>query len=299
MRSLIELGEVSEIVIPNFSIFNPSIFNDDGTLYTTLRDHVNGINTNFIAKINYDLTLHSYNTIILNENLNNLPPGRSFSGTEDFRLFKWNDKFYISGTCHILHEHVLEPLYENEHFGGTHVGKIELSQIEINEYGINEVTRLRIRNPENNRFMEKNWMPVLDMPFYFVRWCNPFELLKINPESDVPEVVLRKDYVEELKDYRGSSQIIPFEENRIAVLHEKETRIEDGNKPYLHKIVIWDKDWNIVKVSDSFTFFGERIEFCAGITEHEGSFIISFGVDDKRSYLLKISKDNLKSFIFN
>ena len=26
-------------------------------------------------------------------------------------------------------------------------------------------------------------MPILDMPFHFVRWCNPLEIIKINPNN--------------------------------------------------------------------------------------------------------------------
>ena len=62
-------------------------------------------------------------------------------------------------------------------------GRMELSEIEITDSYVKD-KRDRIPAPgENNTYCEKNWMPILDQPYRFVKWGNPVEIAEYNPET--------------------------------------------------------------------------------------------------------------------
>ena len=52
--------------------------------------------------------------------------------------------------------------------------KIELSEIEFDKESAQEVKRYKIPAPneKDNPYCEKNWMPILHMPYHFVKWSN-------------------------------------------------------------------------------------------------------------------------------
>ena len=68
------------------------------------------------------------------------------------------------------------------------------------------------------------------------------------------------------RDLRGSSQVIPYKGKYIAFLHEcalYKSELLAKDAVYLHRLVVWDKDWNIEYLSEPFSFTGAPIEFCA------------------------------------
>ena len=70
---------------------------------------------------------------------------------------------------------------------------MELCKVDWKSNSITEVTRDRIEPPGDHTYLEKNWMPILDMPYHFVRWANPLEIVKVHPESLSSEIVISKD----------------------------------------------------------------------------------------------------------
>lgn len=51
--------------------------------------------------------------------------------------------------------------------------------------GAKETERSRIEPPTKS-YCEKNWMPILDMPFHYVKWTSPTEVVKVNTKK-VPQ----------------------------------------------------------------------------------------------------------------
>ena len=41
-----------------------------------------------------------------------------------------------------------------------------------------------------------------------------------------------------------------------------------------------------------------RIEFCCGLAEYKGEYIITFGYQDNTSYALRVPSQTLKDFIY-
>ena len=303
-------GSITPLIIPpdltnGTGLMNPSIYVDKGKLILNLR-HVNYtlyhcegeqlfINrwgplaylnpendihlrtTNWLCELNDDLTIKSWNKVDTSKL--DVEPVWEFIGLEDGRLVKWDNKLYLCG------------VRRDTKTNGE--GRMELS--ELKKY--KEVKRSRIQPPNDpNSYCEKNWMPVIDMPYHFVKWTNPTELVKVNPETNTSETIILKDGVGSHLNLRGGSQIIPYGNDRICIIHEVDlwkNKLEQKDAKYNHRLVIWDKDWNIKHISESFSFMDGEIEFCCGLAEYKGDLLITFGFQDNAAYILKVQKEKL------
>lgn len=215
-------------------------------------------------------------------------PKWEFIGLEDARLVRWEDKLYLSG------------VRRDTTYNG--VGRMELSEIADIDGDIVEISRLRIEAPDKNSYCEKNWMPVLDMPYHYVKWSNPTEVVKVNFDTKQAETVhLTKNYLQGFRDFRGGSQVLNFGDNRIALVHEVSLfNNEAGQKDafYYHRFLVWDKDWNIVGMSDDFFFLEERIAFSCGMAIKDDKVILTFGDQDNVAYLLEMPVNFVKGLIY-
>lgn len=307
-------------------IMNPSIFlNDDGRLLLNIR-HVNYILYHSEGKrfphqwgpLVYvhpenDVTLRTHNVMCeLDDNLNLLDAGRvnmvldteptwNFIGLEDARLFNWDGKIFLCG--------VRRDCYDDK---GK--GRMELCHIHKTENGWEEISRHPIPAPgDDSSYCEKNWMPILDQPYHFVKWCNPIQVVKFDIEEGTTEVVFedtsdRKPFD---KDFRGGSQVMRINENqRMAFIHETNLlRDPFGRKDgdYSHRVLIWDNDWNLVHASKKFHFLGTyydhvtntdfNIEFVTGVAVLNNDILISFGFQDNASFILRIPLNVFYDFL--
>jgi hypothetical protein len=135
-------------------------------------------------------------------------------------------------------------------------------------------------------------MPVLDKPYHFVKWTNPTEVVKVDlatlKASRVRPVGIPKL---ELPDFRGGSQIIPWHGRYVGVVHEcdlTKNRMGQKDATYRHRFVVYDRDLKLIRVGDSFSFMGGRVEFCCGLAEYEGDLLLSFGFQDNCAFLLRV-----------
>ncbi len=290
-------GTIVPLIIPegkNGGIMNPSIYNDNGKLLCNLRHvkytiyhsrkfphkygplqyiHAENDQTlrtvNYIAELNDDLSIARHKEVKM---LELHTPVWEFIGLEDARLFRWETKLYLCG------------VRRDTTTNGQ--GRMELTQ--LNE-DYEEVGRYRIPAPIDTSYCEKNWVPVLNQPYNFVKWTNPTEVVDVRNDTKV--VKLNDTYIPLPRDLRGGSHVVYHKDKYIAITHEvalyqNELNQKDAN--YLHRIVVWDKDWNLHFISDPFYFFDGPIEFCAGATIHKDNFLISFGHQDNAAYILSM-----------
>lgn len=211
-----------------------------------------------------------------------------FVGLEDARIVRWDGKLYICGV-----RRDLDTI-------GT--GRMELSEIEINNGYVKEVSQHRIPTPgANDSYCEKNWMPIVDMPYHFVKWTNGTEVVRYNIENNTTDQVVLKQWRDlGCIDLRGGSQVLPFGEGHMTLCHETYlTRSEQDRKDgiYRHRFIVWDKNWDIVQVSPQFSFLEGEIEFAVGMTEYKDDYLITFGFQDNASYLLRVNKNLVWNFI--
>ena len=296
-------------------LMNPSVFvDDDGSILVNIR-HVNYTlyhsegkgfphqygplqyihpeddmtlrTNNFIAHLNDDLTTKAVYAV--NMKLDSEPLWH-FIGLEDARLFRWEGKLYLCGV-------------RRDHLDAQGKGRMDISEIVFNGVEYEEVSRQSIpAPPPNTSYCEKNWMPILDKPFHWVKWTNPTEIVKFDQETKETETVHcehHKVYAFP-RDIRGGSQVVRWNERYIAVTHEVNLFNDPlGRKDgkYLQRIIVWDEDWNIVDSTDDFTFMRGEIEFVTGLAFHNGRAIISFGFQDNAAYVLSIPESTFAKIV--
>lgn len=284
-------------------LFNPTIFNDDDKLIVNIRHcqytiyhseknvyehewgplvYLHPENDHTLTTNNWYCELDDQLEIVNSKKVDtsnlDVKPLWEFVGLEDVRITKWNDKLFYTG--------VRRDTTPNG------VGRMELSEIVIDGGIPKEVSRCRIPSTGNDgSYCEKNWMPILDMPYHYVKWSNPTEVVKYDQAANKTETVFMGNYVAQPHDFRGGSQVIRWRDYRICISHNTYLyNSESGRKnaDYFHSFVVWDKNWNVVKYTDAFNFMGAKIEFSCGMCEYRGDIIITFGYQDNAAYVLRV-----------
>ena len=210
-----------------------------------------------------------------------------FVGLEDVRIFCWDGKLYTSGV-----RRDLDTI-------GT--GRMELCEIEVHNNKVVEVSRVRIEPPNDpDSYCEKNWMPFLDLPYHYIKWGNPTEVVKVNPENGTSETVFLGKRKDISRDLRGGSQVISWKDYYVAITHEVDLFKSETNRKdaiYKHRICFWDKNFNLVKWTDDFSIMGGHVEFCVGLAQQGSDFLMTFGFQDNAAYLLKFSEKLFEDII--
>jgi hypothetical protein len=299
-------GSVTPILIPSeltggTGLCNPSINIIDGELKLNLR-HVQYTFYHSEGKKNFpscwgplsylnpedDITLTTENYICnLDPNTLNVEsftkvdtskldvkPIWEFVGLEDARLVKWEGREFLCG--------VRRDTTPNGE------GRMELSEIVDGK----EIARYRIQPPGEYTYCEKNWMPINDMPFHFVKWSNPTEVVKVDLETLSSETIhLSKETVKTKRDLRGGSHVVKYGKYYIALTHEVDLWFNNANQKdsqYYHRFIIWDENWNVVKVTDEFKFLTGEVEFACGMVIYNNNLLISFGFQDNAAFILQL-----------
>ncbi len=240
--------------------------------YLNPEDDITLTTKNFICEINPD-SLEIINYKEVDTSLLDVKPIWEFVGLEDARLVNWDDKLQLTG--------VRRDTTTNG------VGRMELSELKNN---FKEISRKRIESTDKNSYCEKNWMPILDMPYHYVKWTTPTEIVKYDNKKGVTKKVhLIKQDVSFKRDIRGGSQVVKYKDYYVALTHEVDLwNDEQGRKDaqYYHRFIVWDKDWKIVYNSDEFKFADARIEFSCGIHFERNELLITFGFQDTTAFIL-------------
>lgn len=212
-----------------------------------------------------------------------------FVGLEDARIFRWDGKLFYSG------------VRRDEDNIGT--GRMELCEIVVGGNAVQQISQIRIEPPiDPKSYCEKNWMPILDKPYHYIKWSNPTELVRVDPETGKSEQLFTGEYKKINGHPRGGSQVIPWKDGYVAITHEVDLfNSEVGRKDavYYHRIIYWDKDFNIIKWSNKFSIMGGHVEFCIGLAIHKENMLMTFGFQDNAAYLLKFSETVLEEFLTN
>jgi predicted GH43/DUF377 family glycosyl hydrolase len=244
------------------------------------------VTNNILCKLDSNFNI-IYNKIIDTSFLDQ-DPIWTFVGLEDARLVEWNDKLYLSG------------VRRDTTTNGQ--GRMELSEIEIKNNKTIEVSRTRIPAPgKNSSYCEKNWMPILDRPYTYVKWTNPTEVVEVNINEKTSKTIILTDYKSmNMGDLRGGSQVIRLNNHYLAIVHEtflykSETGKKNAN--YNHRFVVWNQDFELIEISEKFKFMGAKIEFCCGVAEYGDNLLISFGYQDNAAYLLGMPKKILGKYL--
>ena len=298
-------GSVNYLILPTnmtegLGLTNPSIFIQDGKYLLNLRhvqyalyhsegeqkyqtswgplaylnpeDDVTLRTTNYLCQLDPNtLAIDKFRKVDTSKL--DVKPIWEFIGLEDARVVNWDDNLYLTGVRR-------DTKTDGE-------GRMELSVIDS---GSKETERYRIEPPTKS-YCEKNWMPILDMPYHYVKWTNPTEVVKVNIEKGTSETIhLVEQDIKFPRDIRGGSQVISYRNMYIALTHEVDLwKNEQGKKDaqYYHRFIVWDKNWKIVHYSNEFKFMTGAIEFSCGLALDRDQLIIPFGFQDSTAFILK------------
>jgi len=313
-------GMIKPLIIPSdltsgTGLMNPSVYNDNGRILVVVR-HVNYTfyhsenkiflhpwgpltylhpendlhlrTTNYYCEMDSNLDINKFFKIDMSK-FDTYEPLWEFVGLEDARIFKWGQKLYISG------------VRRDTTTNGE--GRMELSEIEVWADGVKEVSRFRIPPPKDPKsYCEKNWMPILDMPYHYVKWSMPTEVVRVDPTLKTCETVAMTDSSTDLRrDLRGGTQVITIGNYRFAMTHEVDLfNSEVGRKDavYHHRFIVWDKNWNIVKYSKEFFMMDAQVEFSVGMCRYGvDDILITFGFQDNAAYILKTPLKVIEDFL--
>lgn len=297
-------------IIGGTGICNPSVLADtDGKMKTVLR------NVNYAMFKNEDeafvndtygplcyITPDKYNKLVtknfimtddgsvteVDTRALDAEPKWDFIGLEDARIVRWDGKLYLTGV--------------RRDVDNVGTGRMELSELDDTTFA--EVRRVRIEVPKGleDSYCEKNWMPILDMPFHYVRWCDPLQILRVDPETGKSEFILEKRSEIPCEGIRGSSQVITVGDRRMAIVHrcqlwfnEKDEKVQSE---YTENFIVWDTDWNTVHISKDFNFADFDIEFTNGLAYMDGKYVIPFALQDNMGFVMVVGKDTVEDFIY-
>lgn len=203
-------------------------------------------------------------------------------GFEDSRLFVHNNELWTSSTVREL---------EVSGRANIVVARLDLSNTEYVQY-----SDWHAIHPTwtEQRFYEKNWMPVVGAEeLTWVYSSDPLRIINANGDT-----VKYTTHAVAADHWRGGSQAIPFKGGWLYCIHE--TIIPNyKDRTYLHRFVWCDENWVVSKISHPFYFKARGIEFVSGIVTQNNSVIISFGYKDNESYLAEINAADLWDLLFD
>ena len=296
-------------------LMNPSVFiDDDGDILVNLR-HVNYVlyhaegrqrfpslwgplaylhpendmalrTINYLCRLDENLSLTDWTQV---EMLELHTPIWEFTGLEDARLVKWDGDYYLIG--------VRRDTTPNGQ------GRMEYSRIEIDKkaWTATETNRVRIPDPKDeNAYCNKNWVPILDLPYHMVKWTNPTEIVWADPNEPVCNTVSITDTYFPMSDQRGSSHVLHWKNYYISITHEVnlyKNYLNQKDAVYRHRLFVWDENFTMLGASEPFSFLDAQIEFCAGAAIYKGDLLISFGFVDNSAYILKMTEDLVDEMI--
>ena len=315
-------GKLKPLIIPaavtqGTGLMNPSVFiDDDGDILCILR-HINYtlyhaennqrfpsiwgplsylhpeedqrlVTDNYLLRLDKDLNIINYCSIDTSKL--DVKPIWTFVGEEDARLVKWGGEYYATG------------VRRDTTTNGQ--GRMELSRLEVDKekWTAKEVNRVRIPAPiDETSYCEKNWMPILDRDYQYVKWTVPTEVVEADPyEPKCKQISLEEGAIANA-DQRGGSQIIKWGEYYIAITHEVvlfKNYLKQKNGTYRHRLCVWDNNFKLIGLSpESWSFLDGQIEFCAGAAENDGNLLVTFGFQDNAAFILQVPDEVVNDLI--
>lgn len=242
---------------------------------------------NYLCRLDADLNMTDYCHVEM-QSLHQ--PIWEFHGLEDCRLVQWHGRYFLIG------------VRRDTTTNGE--GRMEYTEIDLDKenWTAEEIHRKRITAPEpNESYCEKNWMPIADEPFQFIKWTMPTEIVFNNPDSDAPTEQLQLiPTPQPPADQRGGSQIIRWGNMYICITHEVnlfKNYLNQKDAIYRHRLVIWDEQFNFAGISQPFSFLDARVEFCVGAAIQGEDLLVSFGFQDNAAFILRVPKPVVEDLI--
>lgn len=318
-RSLKEGGQIIPLTIPSsvshgWALYNPSIIwlKEKRKYFCTIRatswslvpELTPALKTHNFLRYDDQKPFETRNIFaVLDENfetascseitmLHASEPQWHWRGIEDLRLASWEGRIFASGT--------------RRDYNPNGEGRIEI--LEINHRQADQTT-FEIRRSlvelesQERTYCEKNWMPIEDVPFTFVRWADPTQIVSFDKSSKSSSLT-HKSFAKRLEgvELRGGTQVIRWNSRLyVALVHEvlgRTTYLGRLQHTYLHRLVVWNNDFEILGISpQGFILLDSGIEFASGMCRKSDSLFVSFGFEDSTPFVLELKSSTVETMI--
>ncbi len=245
----------------------------------------NFISENFALLYDSNLELIKYSRI-------SLSPRDShwhYQGLEDLRIAVWNNRIYVSGT--------------RRDFQGDGKGRIEIYELSEShdESSWLEKSQIIPSLPQNElSHIEKNWAPISDLPFSFVRWNLPTQLVHVKEiETGVSIIEAKKSALKFDGELRGGTQVVRWDKKTyLSLVHQSifsRTYLGVDSLEYQHRLIQWNEKMEAKKISlEPLTFMNGQVEFASGMTRFHDRLVVSFGFQDSCAYLVDMPQESVR-----
>lgn len=172
-----------------------------------------------------------------------------------------------------------------------------------------EITDVMIMNGINDfDRAEKNWMYINDYDdnFKFIHSYDPITIIEVenikNKEICKVNIISEIETDLDFSRFRGSGYPIKYSnETFLSVIHEVIFRTGDNRRYYVHRFILYDNNYKIIKISKSFYFDHLGIEFCRGISESHNlnEIILTVGIEDKEARIYTIDTHIISNLLID
>lgn len=255
---------------------NCSVFYKNGKKYLLSRNVSYLLGKNYCHVINdkchtrnflYEFTKNNTLKFIKEMNTLNADSNCKYFGLEDVRTITWNNDIYFSCT---------------KVLGNTDTATMCFGKID------DELNFINFKEFRTNCCKEKNWVPIENNPFVYIYSFSPLTFVNVK-EKRFYEI--HNDIKEK---YSGSTQVIKYNENFLTLVHYRTKANE-----YFHKFILFDKNFKVLKISNDFSFFGNRVEFCCDIKYENNKIKIIASINDGLSYYFELADEFLQKTFNN
>lgn len=217
-----------------------------------------------------------------------MPPLRlgpvAFDGADDLRIIAWNGRLCILGSCYRLAAALRD--------GGWRVDSM-MTRMFIAPLDPAEGAAPCVFPPFfAGAEMDKNWVAherstgelALSIDFNRNLWL-AFDGFPRDP------IAMPRHGLAWQGGWSGSSSLVPLEQGYIAVLHRA---VSMNPSVYLHMFVICDRRFRVLRRSVPFSFEGEPVEFCMGLTRDAAArrLVVAYGVWDDQARIVTLDEQH-------
>lgn len=161
------------------------------------------------------------------------------------------------------------------------------------------LSNLRVIASEVTQEHEKNWMPIVGRPQWLYACWADGRVVTVDEDELVPggyRMLGRSPSPALAKEFRGGSQLVPFDDGYLCVVHE--VAYLDDKRAYEHRFVWFDGTLRLAKVSMPFAFREpQAIEFAAGIVVICDDVTVSFGVRDAEAWMVTVKAHDIREML--
>ena len=148
---------------------------------------------------------------------------------------------------------------------------------------------------------EKNWLPYYDNGLKLLYSGSNMERYRFKVDDPMLHLEGKSEYCNKLRDVRGSGSPIPFDGGFLILFHEVIFMEDKGTykRTYIHRFVKTDRLFQVLQISNFFTFENCDIEFARSIIWdlEMCNILIGVGIEDHNSYLYTIDPNVIRDLL--